>query len=96
MAIASSQGGWKMHSVTITMEEEDKLNQEEASGLCYILVCYWLMRVGADKYCMISLACGVFKKYNKLIDTENSLGVARGGGISRRWSKGTNFQLQDK
>lgn len=41
-----------------------------------------------DKYRMISLICGIQKKKKKeLIDTENRLVVARGGGWVK-WVKG--------
>ena len=47
-----------------------------------------------DKYCMISLICGIWKQKQKhkqtnkkLIDTENRLAIARGWRVS-------NFSLQ--
>lgn len=44
-----------------------------------------------DKYCMVSLICGISKQNKmrqdiKLIDTENILMVARGGG-GKGWEK---------
>ena len=47
-----------------------------------------------DKYCMISLTCGILNK-PKLMDTENRLVVARGvgGGMGKMGEgrQGTNF-----
>ena len=34
-----------------------------------------------DKYCMISLICGINKHTNKLIDTEHKMVVARSWGL---------------
>ena len=61
-----------------------------------------------DKYCMISLICGIYKKQTNITDKHKKRTQrkrdetwlaevrVRGGRTGGRWSKGTNFQLQDK
>lgn len=51
---------------------------------------YWVKKK-KDKYCMISLKCVTLKKNSQ--KKRDGLAVTRGGGITERWSKGTNFPL---
>ena len=40
-----------------------------------------------DKYCMVSLTCGIFKKKVKLIETDSRKVVTKGWGVGGEWGE---------